>query len=96
MMRSLRSASFVPMVKAADLWNAHDTPLFWWLDGSGVWCVFQKRQVAAAPVIILEKSSEMTRQAVLIQDDHMIQALPANGSDHPFHISALPRRCRCR
>jgi hypothetical protein len=29
MMRSLSSASFVPMVKAAGLWNAHDTPLFW-------------------------------------------------------------------
>jgi hypothetical protein len=41
-------------------------------------------------MIILEKLPKMTRQAVLIQDDHMIQALPANGSDHPFHIGALP------
>jgi hypothetical protein len=32
MMRSLRSASFVPMVKAAGLWKAHHTSPFWWLD----------------------------------------------------------------
>ena len=43
MMRSLRSASFVPMVKAAGLWKAHDMPLFWWLDGSGDWRIFRKR-----------------------------------------------------
>jgi hypothetical protein len=85
MTRSLSSASFVPMVKAAGLWNAHYAPRFWRLNGSGVWRIFRKRQVAAALVVILEKLPEMTRQAVLIQDDHMIQGLPANGSDHPFH-----------
>ena len=31
-----------------------------------------------------------------MEDDHMIEALTANGSNHPFDIGSLPRRARCR
>ena len=31
-----------------------------------------------------------------MEDDHMIEALAANGSNHPFDIGTLPRRARCR
>jgi hypothetical protein len=31
-----------------------------------------------------------------MEDDHMIEALAANGSNHPFDIGTLPRRARYR
>ena len=27
-----------------------------------------------------------------MEDDHMIEALAANGSNHPFHIRSVPSR----
>src|SRR6516162_1790673 len=31
-----------------------------------------------------------------MQHDHMIETLMANGADHPFYVSSLPTRARCR
>jgi hypothetical protein len=31
-----------------------------------------------------------------MEDDHRIEALAANESNHPFDIGTLPRRARCR
>ena len=39
---------------------------------------------------------QMARQAGLIKNDHVVQALAANGADHPFDVGALPRRTRGR
>ena len=38
----------------------------------------------------------MTAQISLVQHDHAIEALAANGADHPFNIRTLPRRARRR
>ena len=92
----LSSASFVTMVKAGDLWNPNDAPLFWRLDRADVWRIPRQRQVVAALVVILEEMPETARQIGLIQDDDMIQAFPANGSNHAFYIGPLPRRRGCR
>src|SRR5215468_4404956 len=32
---------------------------------------------------------------VVIEDDHMIQALATNASDHPLDVAVLPRTPRC-
>ena len=38
----------------------------------------------------------MTAQISLVQHDHVIEALAANGADNPFNIRTLPRRARRR
>jgi hypothetical protein len=38
----------------------------------------------------------MSLQAVRTEDEYVIQAFPANRSNHPFHVRPLPRRARCR
>ena len=34
------------------------------------------------------------RQAGFTEDDHVAQALPPNGADHPLDVRTLPRRSR--
>src|SRR5215471_2095860 len=48
--------------------------------------------MCATPMIVVRESSEMARQAGFTEYDHVIQALPANGADHPLDIGSLPRR----
>src|SRR4051795_8271030 len=47
-------------------------------------------------MIIFHEGSKVPVQASLVEDDHVIEALAANGSDHAFHVCALPRRPRRR
>ena len=42
-------------------------------------------------VIIAEIVFEQSTQMVVIEDDHMIQTLATNASDHPLHVAILPR-----
>src|SRR5262245_13153891 len=46
-------------------------------------------------VIVAEVIFEQTAQVVVTDDDHMIQALATNASNHPLHIAVLPRTSRC-
>src|SRR5215469_12043165 len=43
-------------------------------------------------MIIVRESSEVARQSGFTEYDHVIQALPSNGADHPLDIGSLPRR----
>ena len=38
----------------------------------------------------------MPIQRGLVQNDHVIEALAAQGADDAFHVGTLPRRSRCR
>src|SRR5215471_498676 len=42
--------------------------------------------------IRLREFSEVLRQAGFTENDHVIQALPPNGADHPLDVRTLPRR----
>src|SRR3954464_12401159 len=48
--------------------------------------------MTTAVMVVVEKRSQMTRQAGLIQNDDVIQALAANRADHAFDIRPLPGR----
>jgi hypothetical protein len=85
-------APLVAMVQTSDLRNAHDASSFgrlhpWWFG-----CILVQSQVTTTVMITVEKRSEMARQAGLFKNDHVIQALPANGPNYPFDISPLPGR----
>jgi hypothetical protein len=87
-------ASLVTMVQTADLRNADDPSLLGRLHGPWLGRIFLQRQVTTAVMVVVEKRSEMARQAGVIEDDDLIQALPANGSNHSFDVRALPGRAR--
>jgi hypothetical protein len=47
-------------------------------------------------MIIVCESAQVARQAGFTAYDHVIQALSANGADHPLHVGSLPGRSRRR
>ena len=49
-------------------------------------------QMCATPMIVVRESSQVARQAGFTEYDHVIQALPPNGADHPLDVSSLPGR----
>src|SRR5262245_35189872 len=87
----LCGAPLISMVKSTDLWNLDDPVRLVRLNCPTFWCVLIQRQVRAGFVIIAEIVFEQSAQMVVIEDDHMIQALATNASDHPLHVTILPR-----
>src|SRR3982750_2921384 len=80
------------MVQTTGLRNTDDAPPFGGLYRSWFGCVLVQRQVTAAVMVVVDKRLEMAGQAGLMEHDDVIQALPANGANHPFDIGALPGR----
>ena len=86
----------VSMMKPAHLRNRYDPAQHRGLDRSGLWAVLLQCQMRTAPMIVINEALKMSVQAALAEYDEAIKALAANGSDHPFHVRALPRRRRGR
>src|SRR3982751_3226218 len=80
------------MVQTTGLRNTDDASLFGRLYRSWFGCVLVQRQVTAAVMVVVDKGLELARQAGWMEHDHVIQALSANGANHPFDIGALPGR----
>jgi hypothetical protein len=80
------------MMKPAYLWDRDDPPGFPSLDGARLGRVLLQAEVRSTPMIVVYESSQMARQVGFIEYDHVIQALPPNGADHPLHIGSLPGR----
>ena len=89
----LCGASLISMMQSTDLWNLYDPLRLVRLDYPTFWCVLIQGQVRAGLVIVAEIIFEQSAQMVVIEDDHMIQALATNASDHPLDIAILPRTC---
>jgi hypothetical protein len=68
--------------------------LFEYFDHSGARLgrVLLQAEVRAAPMIIVREFSEVSRQSGFTEYNHVIQALPTNGADHPLDKGSLPRR----
>ena len=99
----------IAMVQPAEMLFGDDRTLLWRLDGARNWRVPIEAQMRSAFVIILEEISEDAIQMPLVEDDDVIQAFAADGSDQPFDVrdcqgdlgavrtSSMPRllsRCR--
>ena len=50
----------------------------------------------SAPMIVADEVLQVSVQTVIIEYDHVIQALAADGADHSFYIGTLPGRPRSR
>jgi len=82
------------MVQAAQLSPLDDASLDWQLRSAWFWSVFGQRQMGAPLMIIIRISGKVMVQRPLAENDHVIQALAADGADEPFDVRPLPRRPR--
>ena len=83
------------MVKTAYLRNTDDASPFGRLHRPFFWCVFRQSEVTAAVMVVLEEPAQMTRQAGLVENDHVVQALTANGPDQDVLQIAAGERSAC-
>jgi hypothetical protein len=82
-------------MQAADLRRDDD------LAGSGtrrpaVRGVFAQAEMRAAPMVVGEIRAKHAAEMPVVEDDHVVQTLAANGADHAFDVRILPGRARCR
>ena len=79
------------MVETTDLRDTDHPSFFGRLYGTRLGRIFRQSEMATAVMVVVEKQSEMARQTGLVENDQVVQALPANRADHPFDVGALPR-----
>src|SRR2546427_2286338 len=88
--------SFVAVVQSADLWQRHDSSHLCRLDRSGLGRVLPQREMRSRSLIVIQVRSEGATKRGFMQHDHMVQALPPNGTNHPLNVGSLPGRARRR
>ena len=91
----LCSSSLISMVQSTDLRNLNDLFRFVRLNCPKSWCVLIQRQMRAGFVIVAEVIFEYSAQVIIIDDDHMIQAVATNAANHPLHVAILPGTSGC-
>jgi hypothetical protein len=84
------------MMETADQGRLDDPALIDALHCSGLRCVLLQREVGPVTVVVGEVVSQQATQVGLVQHDHMIEALAAQGPDETFHVRILPRGPRGR
>src|SRR5688572_2732956 len=83
-------ATLVPMMQSTDLRDRDDPASIGWLHTAGLRAVFLQCQMCPAAMVIIKEHFEMPAQTALVEHDHVIEALAANGANHSFHIRTLP------
>ncbi len=79
------------MMEASDHRELADLPLGGQLNGSRFRRVFLQRQVRAAGVIVGQVATNNPTKVILAEDDHMVNAVPAECAHKAFHVRILPR-----
>src|SRR5215475_10134392 len=80
------------MVQPADLWKGEDLALARRLNRSWLRGILVQAQVSAPSMVIGDIALQQAIQLTSAQHDHMVQTLPAERPDKPFHIGRLPGR----
>src|SRR6185437_1952472 len=58
---------------------------------TGFRTILRERQMGPRSVIISTISQNVLLQTALVEDDHVIQALPSNAADQALDVRSLPR-----
>jgi hypothetical protein len=82
------------MMQTADLRDCDDLSCRRGLNRPTDRCVFGKRKMGTRALVVFEIRFQDSAQTTLTQDDHMIQTLTTDRSDHSFDIGVLPGRLR--
>src|SRR6516162_2438320 len=78
------------MMEPADLRNRNDAATWRGLHDSRLGTVVVERVGGARGVVVAAVAAEAPAEMGLVEDEELIQALPADGADHPLHERVLP------
>jgi len=78
--------SKVPVVKPAQHWLRPNGPNLGRLDLPCLRTVLLLPEMNPAPVVVVQVLAKDAPEALLIEDDHMIQAFTPDRPDHPFDV----------
>lgn len=92
----LGSASFVAVVPPTNFAHCDHSSQLRSLDRPRLWRVLLQRKMGSGLVIVGEVRRKRSTQRGFPEDDHMVQTLAPNGTDHALHVAPLPRRSRRR
>jgi hypothetical protein len=84
----------ISVVEPTDLGDLDNPSAVRRLDGSRLRRVFRQRQVNAAAVIVGEVLLEGSPEVPFAEDDHVVEAFPADAPDQAFAVWVLPGRSR--
>ncbi len=84
------------MVESADLGQGNDTAVLGRLDGAGRGRILVEREVRPRAVIVAEVAVQPPTEVSLVEDDHVVEKLTADGADHALGEGVLPRGAWCR
>jgi hypothetical protein len=82
------------MMEAADHGRLDDATPVGRFHRSWLWWILVQGGVCSGVVVIEEVVTEQAAQMILVEDEEVIEALPAHGPDKAFHVGILPRRPR--
>jgi len=82
------------MMETAYLRDRHDASKFWRLHRSPLRRVLGQREMCSRPVIVRREGFHLPVQPRFVEDDHMIEALAANGTDYALDVGPMPRGSR--
>jgi len=86
--------TFVVMVQATHMRDGGDWAVARRLDGPRDRCILVQRHVSPPLVVVDEIAPRVAAERAFVPDDHVVEALPADGADHPFDERMLPGRPR--
>ena len=84
------------MVESADLGQGNDATVLGWLDSARLGCILLEREMRPRAVVVAEVAVQTTTQMSLVQDDHVVEELAADASDHALDEGVLPGGAWCR
>jgi transcriptional regulator with PAS, ATPase and Fis domain len=84
------------VVKSADLGQRGDAALVGQLDRARLGRILVEREVGARAVVVAEVAVQTTTKMSLVQDDHVVEKLAADGADQSLGEGVLLRGAWCR
>src|SRR5258708_17265692 len=88
--------SFVAVVQSTNLGYCYYSSQLRWLDWPRFRRILLQRKMRPRLVIVGEIARQSSPQGGFPEDDHMIEAIAPNGTDHALHVGPPPRRSRSR
>jgi len=74
---------------------ANNAAVFGRLDIAWLRCILVERKVCPRAVIVAEVAAQTTTEVLLVEDDHVVEQLAADGANYALGEGVLPGRARC-
>jgi hypothetical protein len=77
------------VVEAADVGQGSDVAVLRWLDSARLGCILLERKMRPRAMVVAEVAVQTTTEMPLVQDDHVVEKLGAEGADHALGVGVL-------